>query len=179
VLGLLRGAGLDAIVMHAASSPDAPDRALAHSGPAGGHQRWMQPHRDPNQPPAPPRVLLVDDSAAMRGVLRDLLEDAGLVVVGEAADGLEGVAQAEALDPDVVLMDWRMPRLDGIGATRRIRQRLPHIQVVMFTHAQSEGAEVARQAGAAAFLPKGTAAELVCAAVLAAWRRSTPPGSDR
>ena len=179
VLGPVRGAGLDAIAMHAASPPDAPGRALAHGGPVGRHQRWMRPHPDPIQPPASPRVLLVDDNAAMRGVLRGLLEDAGLVVVGVAADGLEGVAQAEALDPDVVLMDWRMPLLDGIRATRRIRQRLPHIQVVMFTHAQSEGAEVARQAGAAAFLPKGTAAELVCDAVLAAWRRSAPSGSDR
>ena len=62
-------------------------------------------------------MLLVDDHPPMRRVLRGVLEDAGMEVVGEAADGLEGVAQAEAVRPDVVLMDWRMPRLDGVQAT--------------------------------------------------------------
>ena len=54
-----------------------------------------------------PRVLLVDDNPAMRRALRGLLEDAGIQVIGEAANGLEGVTQAELLQPDVVLMDWR------------------------------------------------------------------------
>jgi chemotaxis response regulator CheB len=56
-----------------------------------------------------PRVLLVDDSAAMRVVVRGLLEDAGMLVIGEAADGLDGITQAQAVAPDVVVMDWRMP----------------------------------------------------------------------
>jgi chemotaxis response regulator CheB len=56
-----------------------------------------------------PRVLLVDDSAAMRAVVRGLLEDAGMLVIGEAADGLDGITQAQAVAPDVVVMDWRMP----------------------------------------------------------------------
>jgi CheY-like chemotaxis protein len=128
---------------------------------------------------AAPHVLLVDDSAAMRTVLRGVLEDAGMVVVGEAVDGLDGIAQAEALDPKVVLMDWRMPSLDGIGATKRIRQRLPHVQMVMFSHAESDGAELARQAGAVAFVPKGAAVESICDAVLAAWHRSDPPEPHR
>jgi DNA-binding NarL/FixJ family response regulator len=123
-----------------------------------------------------PRVLLVDDTTGMRRVLRGLLEDAGIQVVGEAADGLDGVAQAEAVRPDVVLMDWRMPQLNGVQATARIRSQLPEIQVVVFSSAEGAGMGViARQAGASAFVAKGASAEQICAAVLAAWRQPPPP----
>jgi CheY-like chemotaxis protein len=124
-----------------------------------------------------PRVLVVDDNAAMRRVLRGLLEDVGMHVVGEASDGLEGVAQVEALRPDVVLMDWRMPGLDGLEATAQIRSRLPEVQVVMFSAAESDGmATIAGHAGARAFVAKGASAQQVCAAVVAAWRgRHRPP----
>ena len=129
-----------------------------------------QPHTD-QQPTRPPRVLLVDDHPAMRQVLRGLLEDAGIPVIGEAADGAEGVELAEALRPDVVLMDWRMPELDGLAATARIRQQLPEVQVVMFSLVEGIGGrELARQAGASAFVAKGAPFEQVCAAVLASWR---------
>ena len=135
----------------------------------------MTSQPDPGQPLPPPRVLLVDDTPAIRAALRGLLEDAGVVVVGEAADGLEGIEQAEALRPDVVLIDWRMPRLSGVQATVRIRQQLPQIQVVMFSHIEGEQAEAAaRYAGACAFVPKGAVAELICAAVWAAWRLPEP-----
>jgi CheY-like chemotaxis protein len=129
-----------------------------------------------------PRVLVVDDNAAMRRVLRGLLEDVGMYVVGEASDGLEGVAQAEALRPDVVLMDWRMPGLDGLAATAEIHRRLPEVQVVMFSAAESDGmAAIAGQAGASAFVAKGASAQQVCAAVVAAWSRpsSSASPSDR
>ena len=67
------------------------------------------------------RVLLVDDSELVREGLRMTLDPApGIEVVGEAGDGAEGVAEADRLRPDVVLMDVRMPQLDGIEATRRI-----------------------------------------------------------
>jgi DNA-binding NarL/FixJ family response regulator len=123
-----------------------------------------------------PRVLLVDDNAGMRRVLRGLLEDAGMRVVGEAADGLEGVAQTKAVHPDVVLMDWRMPRLNGVQATARIRSQLPEVQVVVFSSAEGAGMGViARQAGASAFVAKGASAEQICAAVLAAWGRPPRP----
>jgi DNA-binding NarL/FixJ family response regulator len=121
-------------------------------------------------------VLLVDDHPPMRRVLRGLLEDVGMEVVGETGDGLEGVAQAEAVRPDMVLMDWRMPRLDGVQATARIRSHLPEVQVVVvFSSAEGAGMGViARQAGASAFVAKGASAEQVCAAVLAAWGRPPP-----
>ena len=63
-----------------------------------------------------PRVLVVDDAPAIRHALRGVLEDAGIDVVGEAPDGVEGVALAGSLRPDVVLMDLRMPAADGIRA---------------------------------------------------------------
>jgi DNA-binding NarL/FixJ family response regulator len=130
----------------------------------------------PGQATRAPRVLLVDDNTVMRRVLRGLLEDACIQVVGEATDGLEGVAQAEAVRPDVVLMDWRMPRLNGVQATARIRSQLPEIQVVVFSSAEGAGMGViARQAGASAFVAKGASPEQICAAVLAAWRQPTPP----
>jgi DNA-binding NarL/FixJ family response regulator len=133
-----------------------------------------QPHS--GQPTRAPRVLLVDDHPGMRRVLRGLLEDEGVQVVGEPGDGLEGVAQAEAVRPDVVLMDWRMPRLNGVQATARIRSQLPEIQVVVFSSAEGAGMGViARQAGASTFVAKGASPEQICAAVLAAWRQPPPP----
>jgi DNA-binding NarL/FixJ family response regulator len=133
-----------------------------------------QPH--PGQATQAPRVLLVDNNRGMRRVLRGLLEDAGMQVVGEAADHLEGVAQAEFIRPEVVLMDWHMPRLDGVQATARIRSQLPEIQVVVFSSAEGAGMGViAGQAGASAFVAKGASAEQICAAVLAAWRQPPLP----
>ncbi|MFX7949442.1 response regulator transcription factor, partial [Acinetobacter baumannii] len=72
------------------------------------------------------RVLIVDDQALLRSGLRMVLEDVpGLSVVGEAGDGDEAVRQVEHLAPDVVLLDVRMPRVDGVEATRRIVEANP------------------------------------------------------
>ncbi|MFH8693816.1 MULTISPECIES: response regulator [Streptomyces] len=79
------------------------------------------------------RVLVADDQALVRAGVTLLLRTAGEDVVGEAADGQEAVRLAERLRPDVILMDLRMPRLDGIEATRRILASVPGTHVLMLT----------------------------------------------
>jgi CheY-like chemotaxis protein len=118
-----------------------------------------------------PRVLLVDDAAAIRNALRGVLEDAGMEVVGEAPDGAQGVAMAASLRPDVVLMDLRMPSSDGFEATAQIVDQLPDVRVVVLSAYESEeSAEAVRAAGAYAFLPKHCGADRIREVVVAAWR---------
>ncbi|MGH3985245.1 MAG: response regulator [Pseudonocardiaceae bacterium] len=107
---------------------------------------------------APVRVLIVDDQALLRGSLRVLLEtEPDLVVVGEAGTGAEAVDLVQACSPDVVLMDVRMPGMDGIEATRRItaREHTPSI-LVLTTFDLDEYVYSALRAGASGFLLKDT-----------------------
>jgi len=110
-------------------------------------------------PPRALRVLLVDDHAAMRKALRRLLQArTELQIVGEAANGLEAIAQARALLPDVVVMDVSMPEMDGIEATRRIRAEFPSIRVLgLSMYPRSEQSHGIEQAGAERFFVKGSA----------------------
>ena len=102
------------------------------------------------------RVLLVDDHAVVRAGLRLFLADqADLEVVGEADDGASAVARAQELVPDVVLMDLRMPLLDGIEATRQIRAALPQTAVVVLTtYTDTANVGKAIAAGAIGYVPK-------------------------
>src|SRR5690349_18064319 len=79
------------------------------------------------------RVLVVDDDDVLREALCDLLMDRGFDVVGEARNGQDGVTLAMERLPDVILIDFRMPGMDGLEATNRIKERLPLIQSVVFT----------------------------------------------
>ncbi|MEF2977164.1 response regulator transcription factor [Subtercola sp. YIM 133946] len=112
------------------------------------------------------RILLVDDQALLRVGFRMVLEaEPGLVVVGEASDGAAGVAEALATRPDVILMDVRMPVMNGIDATRAIVERLPAAKVLILTTFDlDEYAFAALRAGASGFLLKDARpAELVAA----------------
>src|SRR3954468_2030421 len=102
------------------------------------------------------RVLVVDDQRLMRDGIASLLDvQEGIQVVGTAADGEEAVEQALASRPDIVLMDIRMPVLDGIGATRKLLGHLPECQVLMLTTFDDDEYIVeALQAGAMSYLLK-------------------------
>jgi DNA-binding NarL/FixJ family response regulator len=119
---------------------------------------------------APIRVLLVDDHAVVREGLRAFLElQDGIEVAGEAGDGAEGVAAAERLRPDVILMDLVMPRLDGVGAMRELRRRVPGARVIVLTSFTDEEKLLpALQAGAAGYLLKNTEPGELARAVRAA-----------
>lgn len=103
------------------------------------------------------RLLLADDHPVYRDGLAALLRSVpGVEVVGTAGDGLEAVALAAELQPDVVVMDVQMPGLDGIGATRQITADSPHIGVVVLTMSEDDGTVfAAMRAGALGYLLKG------------------------
>lgn len=115
-------------------------------------------------------LLLADDHRMLRDSLRRSLEEHGFDVVGEAADGAEAVRLAQAIRPDVVLMDVSMPVLDGVEATRQLCRLVPDSHVVMLTmHADGEVMARAIQAGAIGYLVKDCSiADVVATVHLAA-----------
>ena len=113
----------------------------------------------------PIRVLIADDSARTRQGLRVLFATwPEIAVVGEAANGQDAVQMMAECRPDIVLMDLHMPVLDGVQATRLIKQQWPAVTVIVLTmYAVEQSAALA--AGADAFLMKGSAAERLLAAL--------------
>jgi DNA-binding NarL/FixJ family response regulator len=116
------------------------------------------------------RILIADDHAVVREGLRAFLQlQDGLQVVGEAEDGAEAIAQAERLRPDVILMDLVMPRLDGVGAMRELRRRMPDVRVIVLTSFLDDDRLLpAVQAGAAGYLLKDVEPSELARAVRAA-----------
>ncbi|WP_326719906.1 response regulator transcription factor [Streptomyces sp. NBC_00243] len=113
-----------------------------------------------------PRVLIADDQTLIRTGFRLILNARGIDVVGEAADGVEAVAAARELLPDVVLMDIRMPNMDGLEATRRILAQAPDCRVLMLTTFDLDRYVYAALAlGASGFLLKDVTPEHLAAAV--------------
>jgi len=121
---------------------------------------------DPEQAP---RVVIADDQALVRGGFRLILNSAGIPVVAEAADGKEAIAAVLKHRPDVVLMDIRMPVMDGLEATRRILESRPgqDVRVIMLTTFDlDQYVYAALAAGASGFLLKAVSPEHLVAAVL-------------
>jgi DNA-binding NarL/FixJ family response regulator len=116
---------------------------------------------------APIRVLVVDDDKLMRAGLRAVFSsDDGIEVVGEAGDGRAALDSARRLSPDVVLMDVRMPQMDGITATRELLRENPEARVVIVTTFEEDDYVFgALRAGASAFLLKRTGPEELIAAI--------------
>ena len=108
------------------------------------------------------RTLVVDDHEDLRKLLRSMLQEkTECVIVGEALDGLQAVEQAEQLQPDLILLDLSLPKLNGIEASRRIRKLSPNSKIVFLS--QDNSPEIVQEAlrhGAAGYLLKSDATEL-------------------
>jgi DNA-binding NarL/FixJ family response regulator len=113
------------------------------------------------------RVLVVDDHAILRDGIRSLLErQAGITVVGEASNGREALDCVGELQPDIVLMDVAMPVMDGLEATRRIKESFPRIRVLILTqHDNREYIGPLLQAGAVGYVLKRSGAHEVVTAI--------------
>jgi DNA-binding NarL/FixJ family response regulator len=118
------------------------------------------------------RILLADDHTLMRSGIRALLEDEpGLTVIGEAEDGRSAVAQACKLRPDVVIMDIAMPLLNGLEATRQIRQQCPRVRVLILSmHDNEEYIRQVLEAGAMGYILKDAAARELISAIRSVYR---------
>lgn len=115
----------------------------------------------------PVRVLIADDHTLVRESLVGVLQDAGIEVVAQAADGIETLERALEVRPDVVVVDISMPRLNGIEVVRRLREALPETRVLVLTmHEEEEYVLHVVRAGAAGYLVKDSPASELVAAVL-------------
>jgi DNA-binding NarL/FixJ family response regulator len=108
------------------------------------------------------KVLLVDDHHVVREGLRRILEmDDAIDVIGEARSGEEAVAKAIALSPDVIVMDLKMPGMDGIAATREIKEKLPDVNVLVLTLYAEDFVKQAMEAGVSGYLLKDSDSEQI------------------
>ncbi len=113
------------------------------------------------------RIVLAEDHTIVRQGLRSILEkQPGMEVIAEAENGREAVQIAEKLKPDVILMDFSMPGLNGLEATRQIKQRMPNTKILILTrHANKEYIKSILRAGASGYLIKKSAAEELVIAI--------------
>lgn len=113
------------------------------------------------------RVVIVDDHTVVRSGLGAVLDTSeGMELVGEAGDGEEAVKICERLQPDVVLMDLQMPKMDGVEATRKIHEKWPHIHIIALTsYKEKEYVEGVLKAGATSYLLKNVSAEELTSAI--------------
>ena len=112
------------------------------------------------------KILLVDDAAFMRMMIKDILVKNGFTVSGEAQDGLEAIEKYKALQPDLVIMDITMPNMDGLTALKEIKKEYPNAKIVMCSAMGQESYVVdAIKAGAADFIVKPFQADRIVSTV--------------
>ena len=120
------------------------------------------------------RIVLVDDHAIMRDGLRAILTERGFEVVGEAADGLEAIRLAEALNPDLIVMDISMPTLNGIDAAREILKVSPEAKIIVLSmFVERRYVLACLRAGVAGYVVKSKAATSLLEAIDAALQGET------
>jgi DNA-binding NarL/FixJ family response regulator len=113
-------------------------------------------------------LLVVDDTEHVRKMLVDILSLHGFEIAGEASDGEQAVARASEMDPDVIVMDLKMPGTDGIEAARRIREGRPDQQVIVYSAYLDDEVEArARDAGIAVCIPKLSGVEALATEISA------------
>src|ERR687886_1768736 len=131
----------------------------------------------PRYPTQPARIVIVDDHELARAGLRSMLaQERDLTVVGEASDGAQALALCRRLSPDLILMDVRMPGLDGLAATAALKQEYPATSVIIVTmYENPDYLGQALKAGAAGYLLKDATQREVVTAVRQGVRGGVPP----
>lgn len=112
----------------------------------------------------PPRILIVDDSALLRSALRGLFTSAGNYEIIEAENGRDAIGAVEQQRPDLVVLDFAMPAMDGLAATRELQKRMPDLPILMYTmHYTPQLLADAKLAGVRKLISKSEGADLVAA----------------
>lgn len=127
-----------------------------------------QPDGKPTPIPAPAlgKVLLIDDGDAVRDVIRAFLQNRGIQVCGEAADGVDAIEKAKALKPDLIIIDLAMPRMNGMEAASILSRIMPRVPIVLLTiYGDFMGASLAAATGIKAVISKTDSLDKLAACV--------------